>query len=165
MAATCWSKQDDSKSRLDRFHSFTVAHPRLLEAKDALMNAIRGAESNSLIFVFGPTGVGKTTLRLKTAQLIAAEILNELDQDRTRIPVVGVEAVAPESGSFNWRDHYKRLLRQLDEPLIDYKVGRQAEGHHRSGRTLHANLTCGQHRLPVRRRTSDPLSQALSCHD
>jgi hypothetical protein len=34
-------RQDDSKSRLDRFHSFTVAHPRLLEAKDALMNAIR----------------------------------------------------------------------------------------------------------------------------
>ena len=127
MAAYLQRRQDDSKSRLDRFHSFTVAHPRLLEAKDALMNAIRGAESNSLIFVFGPTGVGKTTLRLKTAQLLAAEILNELDRDRTRIPVVGVEAVAPESGSFNWRDHYKRLLRQLDEPLIDYKVGRQAE--------------------------------------
>jgi flagellar biosynthesis GTPase FlhF len=69
-----------------------------VQAKEALVNAIRGAEPNSLIFVFGPTGVGKTTLRLKTEQLIAAEMLNELREDRSRIPVVSVEAVAPESG-------------------------------------------------------------------
>jgi energy-coupling factor transporter ATP-binding protein EcfA2 len=123
-----------------------------LEAKDALMNAIRGAESNSLIFVFGPTGVGKTTLRLKTAQLLAAEILNELDRDRTRIPVVGVEAVAPESGSFNWRDHYKRLLRQLDEPLIDYKVGRQAE---------HASTDLVVHFTPTSRSVSTDYRYAV----
>ena len=121
-------KTDGSESRLDRFRSFTVAHPRLVEAKNTLMNAIRGAEPNSLIFVFGPTGVGKTTLRLKTEQLITTELLSELHEDRTRIPVVSVEAVAPESGSFNWRDHYKRLLAQLDEPLVDYKLNRQLEG-------------------------------------
>ena len=98
-----------------------------MEAKETLINAIRGAEPNSLIFVFGPTGVGKTTLRLKTEQLITAELLSELHEDITRVPVVSVEAVAPESGSFNWRDHYKRLLHQLDEPLIDRKLNRQVE--------------------------------------
>jgi hypothetical protein len=99
-----------------------------VKAKDALMSAIRGAEPNSLIFVFGPTGVGKTTLRLKTEQLITTELLNQLQEDRMRIPVASVEAVAPESGSFNWRDHYRRLLHQLDEPLIDHKVNRCPEG-------------------------------------
>ena len=127
MAASPSRSADASESRLEHFRSFTVAHPRLVQAKEALMNAIRGAEPNSLIFVFGPTGVGKTTLRLKTEQLIVAEMLNELREDRSRIPVVSVEAVAPESGSFNWRDHYKRLLHQLDEPLIDHKLNRQAE--------------------------------------
>ena len=127
MAANLLRKPDGSESRLDRFRSFTVAHPRLVEAKETLMNAIRGAEPNSLIFVFGPTGVGKTTLRLKTEQLITAELLSELHEDLTRIPVVSVEAIAPESGSFNWRDHYKRLLHQLDEPLIDHKLNRQVE--------------------------------------
>lgn len=110
---------------VQHFRSLTVAHPRLVEAKDALMNAIRGAEPNSLIFVFGPTGVGKTTLRLKAEQLIEVEVLSDLYKDRSRVPVASVEAVAPESGSFNWRDHYKRLLHQLDEPLVDRKLNRE----------------------------------------
>ena len=127
MTANHNREPDGTELRLDRFRSFTVAHPRLVEAKETLINAIRGAEPNSLIFVFGPTGVGKTTLRLKTEQLITAELLSELQEDITRVPVVSVEAVAPESGSFNWRDHYKRLLHQLDEPLIDRKLNRQVE--------------------------------------
>jgi hypothetical protein len=116
-----------SESRFKHFRAHTVAHPRLAEAKETLMSAIHGAEPNSLIFVFGPTGVGKTTLRLKTEQLLAQELLNELQKDLTRIPVVSVEAVAPESGSFNWRDHFKRLLYQLDEPLVDRKLDRPLE--------------------------------------
>ena len=126
MAVDLLHKQDVSESPISHFRSFTVAHPRLVEAKETLMNAIHGGEPNSLIFVFGPTGVGKTTLRMKTEQLIDTELLDELHEDPARIPVVSVEAIAPESGSFNWRDHYKRLLHQLDEPLIDHKLNREA---------------------------------------
>ena len=79
--------------------------------------------------MFGPTGVGKTTLRLKIEQLIAQELLSELKKDLTQIPVLSVEAVAPESGSFNWRDHFKRLLYQLDEPLVDRKLNRPLEAN------------------------------------
>src|SRR5664280_3187190 len=63
---------------------------------------------------------------MKSEQLIDTELLGKLHQDPARIPVVSVEAIAPESGSFNWRDHYKRLLHQLDEPLIDHKLNREA---------------------------------------
>ena len=39
-----------------------------------------------------------------------------------RLPFVAVEALAPENGSFNWRDHFRRMLIQMDEPLIDHKL-------------------------------------------
>ena len=113
--------------RLAHFQRYTVAHPRLIEAKERLVAAIQNSEPNSLIFVFGPTGVGKTTLRLKAEQILTAELREQLEQDRGRLAVVSVEAVAPESGSFSWRDHFKRLLLQMGEPLIEYKQDLQSD--------------------------------------
>jgi energy-coupling factor transporter ATP-binding protein EcfA2 len=107
--------------RLEYFRAYTVAHPLLTEAKDKLMASISESEPNSLVFVFGPTGVGKTTLRIKAEQLIRDGLRPGLEQDRGRIPVVGVEAIAPESGRFCWSDHFKRLLVAMNEPLTDCK--------------------------------------------
>jgi energy-coupling factor transporter ATP-binding protein EcfA2 len=112
---------DPAHARLRHFQEFTVAHPLLVAAKDKLMDAIRESPPNSIVFVSGPTGVGKTTLRKRIEQILAQEMLAELETDRGRLPVVSVEAVAPESGSFNWRDHFRRLLFQMDEPLVDFK--------------------------------------------
>jgi hypothetical protein len=38
------------------------------------------------------------------------------------IPVVYVEAPAPENGSFNWGDFFKRFLHAAHEPMIGHKV-------------------------------------------
>lgn len=109
------------EERLASFRAYTVAHPLLAEAKEKLMAAISESEPNSLVFVFGPTGVGKTTLRLKVEQVITNTLRSELERDRGRLPVVGVEAIAPESGRFCWSDHFKRLLLAMNEPLMDCK--------------------------------------------
>ena len=105
-----------------QFHLLTVAHPRLVEAKDRLMSAICDAAPGSLILVIGPTGVGKTTLRLKAECLIAEQMRPALDADPGRIPYLSIEAVAPESGNFSWRDHFYRMLEQMKEPLPDRKL-------------------------------------------
>ena len=112
---------DHWTTRLKQFQEYTVAHPHLVEAKDRLVAAIRGNAPNSLILVIGPTGVGKSTLRGRVEQLLTTESLPALESDPTRMPVVSVEAVAPPSGSFNWRDHFKRMLSAMDEPLIERK--------------------------------------------
>ncbi len=114
-------KQSNSK-RASYFDSYTIGHPQLKEASNSLSDAINDANPGSLILVCGPPGVGKTTLRLRTEQRITTEMLKELESDPGRFAVVGLEAVPPDHGNFNWKDFYKRLLQQLDEPCIKHKI-------------------------------------------
>jgi hypothetical protein len=97
------------RARLACFQRYTVAHPKLIDAKERLVAALHNSEPNFLVFVFGPTGVGKTTLRLKPEQILTEDWYEELQRDRGRLAVVSVEAVASASGGFAWRDHFERL--------------------------------------------------------
>jgi energy-coupling factor transporter ATP-binding protein EcfA2 len=108
--------------RLQYFKGFTMAHPRLVAMKDRLLTAIRDAGPGTLIFVYGPTGVGKTTLRLRVEQLLAQEMLSTFETDPGRFPSVSVEAVAPEHGNFHWKDHFRLMLEVMKEPLISHKL-------------------------------------------
>lgn len=108
--------------RLAYFRSYTVAHPLLQEADAALKQAIQEPSGGSLIFVLGPTGVGKTTLRLRVEQRLKEAFLSQAKENAGCIPVAAVEAVAPDSGNFSWKDYYHRALRALDEPLLRHKI-------------------------------------------
>jgi hypothetical protein len=116
--------QPSAEEVLTSFRAYTMAHPVLIEAKDQLLRAINGAEPGSLVFVFGPTCVGKTTLRLKLEQLLAQGVSRQPDYGPGCVPVVGIEAMAALTGNFSWRDYFTRLLREMDEPLISRKLCR-----------------------------------------
>ncbi|MBE9000334.1 ATP-binding protein [Nostoc sp. LEGE 12447] len=107
--------------RLAYFKDYTVAHPRLKEVYEILMRTIAEPAGASFIFVYGPSGIGKTTLWLRVEQKLKELALPKLESDRARVPVVGIEAVAPESRYFNWKEYYTRALITLEEPLIDHK--------------------------------------------
>jgi type II secretory pathway predicted ATPase ExeA len=111
-----------NRSRWLYFYQKIVAHNRLVDMDRELRQAIRYATKGRLILVFGPTGVGKTTLRRGVERALIAELQPELEQDRERIPLASVEAVSPEQGNFDWLDFYQRALIQLDEPLVNHKV-------------------------------------------
>ena len=117
--------------KLAYFEGFTVAHPRLKQVYDILMRTINEPAGASFIFVYGPSGVGKTTLKQRVEQKIIEACLPELTTDRGRIPVVGIEAVAPESRNFNWKDYYTRALIALEEPLIEHKIDYGVRGVYR----------------------------------
>ncbi len=111
-----------AQERLAFFSSKMVAHPRLKAVHEAVMQVLRQPAGASLLFVFGPTGVGKTTLRLRIEQQLWAEAVAASDGPLGQVPIVGVEAQAPESGSFNWKDYYTRALRALHDPLVHDKL-------------------------------------------
>jgi len=95
--------------RITYFKQYTVFHPKLKEAHDALLSAIQEPGDASLIFVYGPTGIGKTTLRLRVQQKLIEAALPTLEDDRGRMPVVGIELKT--SGTRNFGSS---LLSMLD---------------------------------------------------
>ncbi len=109
-------------ARLAYFQHKVVAHPQLKETHRQLWQAIQQPGGASLIFVFGPTGVGKTTLRCRLEQQLWEAGRPAIERDPGHIPVVGLEVAVADADGFRWRDYYKRALAALDEPMIDHKI-------------------------------------------
>ena len=109
-------------ARLAYFENKVVAHPHLKKVHEQLWQAIQRPAGTPLIFVFGPTGVGKTTLRCRLEQQLWEAGRSAMAQDPGHVPVVGLEVAVADADSFRWRDYYKRALAALDEPLIDRKA-------------------------------------------
>jgi hypothetical protein len=110
------------EARLDYFKAYTVAHPHLDQADKAIWNALREPAGALLIFVFGPTGIGKTTLLAHIEKRLVETALLRMQEDQNHVPVLRLDAVAPAMTQFRWADYYQRGLMALREPLIDYKV-------------------------------------------
>lgn len=116
-----------SEAKLQQFRAVTVAHPHLMAARERLMAVLSDAPRNSVIFVLGPTGVGKSTLRARVENDLTNMFALQLEKDFALFPVVSIEAEAPDTGIFSWRDHFKRQLDAMREPLINYKLDRKGK--------------------------------------
>src|SRR5258708_25368779 len=115
-----------SSARLDYFKAYTAAHPFLEKANAKIRSTLREPGGASLIFIIGPTGVGKRTLLASIEQHLVALAQAQLLQDPDRVPVIRLDAMAPSARQFRWPDFYTRALMAVSEPLIDYKVERGA---------------------------------------
>jgi AAA domain len=108
----------------ERLQSFkrTIAHPHLEAADKALREAIQETGGASLINVYGPARVGKSTMKNHVIRNIILEMLPLLEQDRERIPLLSLTPRPPMNSSFSWKDFFQRGLVAFDEPLIDHKI-------------------------------------------
>jgi energy-coupling factor transporter ATP-binding protein EcfA2 len=113
-------------ARLEYFKAFTVAHPFLQQADMDVWNALREPAGALLIFLIGPTGVGKTTILTHIEQRLREQAQAQVARDPDHVPAIRLDAMAPSARQFRWPDFYTRALMAVSEPLIDYKVDRAA---------------------------------------
>lgn len=126
--------EQSQSARLAYYDAYTMGHPHLDAAFETLKPLIRHSGDSRVIFIVGPTGVGKTKLRLLAQKWVIEELLAESETDRGRIPIASVEAVLQKSGLFNAKDHLKRSLYTLNEPqqLVDHKINYGVRGIYRN---------------------------------
>jgi len=113
-----------TKSKEERekfFNDFTVSHPKMKQVLVELKNEIYKGSQN-IIMVVGPSGVGKSRLFFSTIQSVLNDMKEELELEKSIIPISGIELPNPDMGKFNWKDFYYRALSSLNEPLIEYKI-------------------------------------------
>ena len=113
--------EQSSAVKLQYFKNITVPHQHLQSALNQLLLNLQEPADISIFFIVGPTGVGKTTLRLRAEKMLLEEYLPDLLTHPGQVAIAGMEVVAPESGKFSHRDYYIRALEAVGEVLVAYK--------------------------------------------
>jgi|GEM_PF-6802006 len=110
-----------SDPRVAEFYGRKINHPKMDELEKELTATLLDSPSNTVYLIVGPSGAGKSTLREKIEYNIRMNLTEQLKEDKERFALASLEAQSPESGIFNWREHFRLLLEELNEPLIDLR--------------------------------------------
>ena len=82
------------QQKLDSFRDCTLVHPHLKKAYEEFRDAVRNPGGASLIFLFGPTGVGKTTLLRQITKVMLEEHCSRIQKDPVSWALVPPESTA-----------------------------------------------------------------------
>ena len=103
-----------------------IEHPRLLEALEAILEAICAPgeevltrQPGTMVLMIGPARVGKTTLIHLLEERLLDYAASRMRSDPQFIPFASITAPESGSGRFDWIDFYRPVLRQLGNPFVD----------------------------------------------
>jgi AAA domain len=109
------------EKRLKFFHERKIIHGRMKTISDKIISAVHRRAGEGLIFVVGPTRIGKTTVLEYVISELLKESMDEMLKNPGCIPVAWMET-RPYQRGYDWRDHWVSCLKAVKEPLIDYKI-------------------------------------------
>lgn len=104
------------------FWNYPLDHPEFNITFKNIISQIGVSQGiGSVILVYGPTRVGKSFLAEKLYEVMDNKYKQEKEQNKGLIPVIKIEALAPEKGQFDWQTFYISALEQLQDVLIEHK--------------------------------------------
>ncbi len=128
--------QMTKEERLEAF-KHVRAHPHLITAAQAVRKAMRETGGALLIFVYGPPGVGKTSLKDHVIR-------------KERVPILSLSVRPPLSGSFDWKDFLQSGILALEASWFGSKIALDTGDEEESMHTAQTDRT-GAGRRPLNR--------------
>jgi energy-coupling factor transporter ATP-binding protein EcfA2 len=131
--STTASEKKSTAALMAEFDAKVLGHPILKRVRSELLEQVSAPSGQEISAVVGPTGAGKSTLSNNIEKEILLEHQEQMRADPGYLPIVRLEAPAPELSRPSWGDFYKRTLIQLKEPLIEQKGTDTCEPGQRKG--------------------------------
>ncbi len=121
---------DPTKEKLNQFKDYAVSHPHLAKVDRALMRAISEPAGFAHVLVYGPSGVGKTTMIRQIAKRLNGMSHHPSPSDtRGRnkgqlppLPLLMLETRPSDGTTFNRADYYRTALKLLGEPFYERRL-------------------------------------------
>jgi hypothetical protein len=111
---------EEAHLRLQRFKTYAISHTMLADVAKELKRAIVEPAGFSYVLLFGPSGVGKTTLISQMERTYnTSPRISDPRSSYLPVPLLLLEARPPDGATFNRTEYYKSALRQLGE--LTYK--------------------------------------------
>jgi AAA domain len=118
-------------ARLSRFKAYAISHTLLQEVDLHLCRAIEEPAGFAYVLLYGPSGVGKTTLIRQLEY--RSQTQSEVEQAGTgfgtpphklpaRRPVLLLEVRPPDGSTFDRSDYYRIALKQLGEQTYERRM-------------------------------------------
>src|SRR6266851_5257253 len=106
----------EAAARLKQFKEYAVLHPQLAQVDQQLTRAIEEPAGFAYVLLFGPSGVGKTTIlrQIERRYREMAVSFAHLGQSLS-VPLLVMETRPPDGLAFNRADYYRTALKQLGE--------------------------------------------------
>jgi flagellar biosynthesis GTPase FlhF len=122
-------KNVEVTAELSQFKDYAVSHPQLAQVERVLMRAIREPAGFAHVLVYGPSGVGKTTMIRQIARRFQEVALNSPTSQASYpngnsapVPLLLLETRPPDGGAFNRADYYRTALKLLGEPFYERRL-------------------------------------------
>ncbi len=111
---------EEARLRLQRFKGYAISHTMLADVVKELKRAIEEPAGFSHVLLFGPSGVGKTTLISQMERTYnTVPRISDPRSPYLPVPLLLLEARPPDGTTFNRTEYDKSALRQLGE--VTYK--------------------------------------------